>query len=581
MTDDKSPKSASDDSWRDTFMMTNDKETNFMYYLDKIPPKERAVLLKKLATAMGNEDTSAVKSRLATTFASAASEKTKDGDETEEQDDAKPPAMVSSSGLAPVTKIPARQLRTGLLISLVPRNDDDLSSLDVVLCKSDRGADAIARKKTRDKIVKALDPKLSANNISRIITATDASSFDIAADALAWQSHLQNIRKFCVQYDMVSLLQIPTGVDFTKPERVASATRFKDAINNWSSLEDETYFKWQEFIRRFGSPVEIESDSWLHDTLLLSMDETLHAKVESDISNISSSKLGAITTLRYIIKRMVIKNQESLDALENYIKTFDITKFLGENVPIACLCLKAVAKALGTNDLPKNVICKVLEGFSKSSTKSFNEFCASQIALRRGSLAQDIVRNTSLYSQLVSVLTDLENSYLELIGGNLWAGVGHPGLDQHGSSFVVTKENKAKALRDGMPWEEWVQKYAKCNHCSKIGHICPDCPLYLKAIASGAIKKPEYKPKGGDRRTPKKGSPQKGSPNTPRRNFLKDPKARAFLSAFQSFMCESDDSDDGDVNNEDNAVEDDDENVQEEDAEDLHGFLSMIGSLKD
>jgi hypothetical protein len=105
--------------------------------------------------------------------------------------------------------------------------------------------------------------------------------------------------------------------------------------------------------------------------------------------------------------------------------------------------------------------------------------------------------------------------------------------------------------------------------------------LYLKAIASGAIKKPEYKPKGGDQRTPKKGSPKTGSPNTPRRNFLKDPKARAFLSAFQSFMCESDDSDDGDVNNEDNAVEDDDENVQEEDAEDLHGFLSMIGSLKD
>ena len=278
---------------------------------------------------------------------------------------------------------------------------------------------------------------------------------------------------------------------------------------------------------------------------------------------------------------MVIKNQESLDALENYIKTFDITKFPGKNVPIACLRLKAVAKALGTNDLPKNVIRKVLEGFSKSSTKSFTEFCASQIALRRSSLAQDIVRNTLLYSQLVSVLTNLENSYLELIGGNLWAGVGHPGLDQHGSSFVVTKENKAKALRDGMPWEEWVRKYAKCNHCGKIGHIRPDCPLYLEAIASGAIKKPEYKPKGGNRRTPKKGSPKTGSPNTPRRNFLKDPKARAFLSAFQSFMCESDDSDDGDVNNEDNAVKDDDENVQEEDAEDLHGFLSMIGSLKD
>ncbi len=101
---------------------------------------------------------------------------------------------------------------------------------------------------------------------------------------------------------MVSLLQIPTGVDFSKPERVASATRFKDAINDWSSLEDDTYFKWQEFIRRYGSPVEIESDSWFEDTLLLSMDKTLHAEVESDISHISSSKHGSITTLRFIIR---------------------------------------------------------------------------------------------------------------------------------------------------------------------------------------------------------------------------------------------------------------------------------------
>jgi len=115
----------------------------------------------------------------------------------------------------------------------------------------------------------------------------------------------------------------------------------------------------------------------------------------------------------------VIKNQESLDALKNYIKTFDITKFPGKNVPLACLGLKAVARALGANDLPKNIIRKVLEGFSKSSTKSFNEVCASQIALRRGSLLQDIIKHTLLYTQLVSVLTDLENSYLELIGGQL------------------------------------------------------------------------------------------------------------------------------------------------------------------
>jgi hypothetical protein len=155
--------------------------------------------------------------------------------------------------------------------------------------------------------------------------------------------------------------KLSSGVDFSKPERVASATRFKDAINDWFSLEDDTYFKWQKFIRCYGSPVEIKSDSWFKDTLLLSMDKTLHAEVESDISHISSSKHGSITTLRFINRHMVIKNQESLDTLKDNIKTFDITKFPVENFPVACLRFKAVAKALGTDALPKISFAKFLK----------------------------------------------------------------------------------------------------------------------------------------------------------------------------------------------------------------------------
>ncbi len=76
----------------------------------------------------------------------------------------------------------------------------------------------------------------------------------------------------------------------------------------------------------------------------------------------------------------MVRNQEARDALETYFKTFDITKFPGANVPTACLCLKAVARALGENDLPTNLVRKVLEGFAKSSTKLFNKFFTNQIA---------------------------------------------------------------------------------------------------------------------------------------------------------------------------------------------------------
>jgi hypothetical protein len=62
---------------------------------------------------------------------------------------------------------------------------------------------------------------------------------------------------------------------------------------------------------------------------------------------------------------MVVQNQEAQDALQTYIKTFDITNFPSKNVPTPCLCLKAVAHALGDKYLPTNAICKVLIGFAK------------------------------------------------------------------------------------------------------------------------------------------------------------------------------------------------------------------------
>ena len=216
-------------------------------------------------------------------------------------------------------KAASHELKSGLLISLAPRNSKDLGAVNVILRKQDRGNDAIARKKTRDKVVKALEPKIAAGNISRMLTSNDAAAFDVAADALSWQTTLKGISRFCQQYDMMSILKIPQGVDFSQPQQVAGAVSFKDAIEDWKDINDKSYFKWQEFILSYSNAIEIESDNWLEEVLYLSMEKTLCAKVESDINSIPLHQRGSITTLRCIIKRMVIKNQEAKDALENYI----------------------------------------------------------------------------------------------------------------------------------------------------------------------------------------------------------------------------------------------------------------------
>jgi hypothetical protein len=85
----------------------------------------------------------------------------------------------------------------------------------------------------RDKVIKALKPKISAGNISHILTSVDASEYGIATDALSWHSSLKLIKKFCIQYEMISLIKIPQRVNLAQPYQVAKATLFKDAIDDW------------------------------------------------------------------------------------------------------------------------------------------------------------------------------------------------------------------------------------------------------------------------------------------------------------------------------------------------------------
>jgi hypothetical protein len=145
-------------------------------------------------------------------------------------------------------KIPSHQLQSGLQITLASHSDKDLGKVKVILHTQDCGDDPISCKKTRDKVVKSLETKISAGNISCMLTSVDAAEYGVAADALSWQAILKSIHHFCTQYDMTSLLRIPQGVDLSKPHCVAKATQFKDAIDDWQSLDDKDYFTWQEFL---------------------------------------------------------------------------------------------------------------------------------------------------------------------------------------------------------------------------------------------------------------------------------------------------------------------------------------------
>jgi hypothetical protein len=193
--------------------------------------------------------------------------------------------------------------------------------------------------------------------------------------------------------------------------------------------------------------------------------------------------------LRFIIKRMVIRNQEAWDSLEEYIKTFDICNFPGENVSMACLQLKAVVTVLG-DKLPSNAVGTLLEGFSCAFTKSFSSVCESKIAICSDSIYALLLKSVPLCNQVTSMLDDLEQKYQQLITAKKWEGIGHVGMnstnkssfnamanqddEEQGYAAYVKKTKSHKFLA----FKEWA-KLQKCNYCGNQEQVCPQCKKYL------------------------------------------------------------------------------------------------------
>ncbi len=104
----------------------------------------------------------------------------------------------------------------------------------------------------------------------------------------------ENLKRYCIQYNMNSILMIPQDVDYKNPATVSKARVFFNTIDDWKKLEDEDYLQWQEFVLLHGSSVEVKSDNWLEEALLLSMETTLRSKVESDMKRYGASQCGPL-----------------------------------------------------------------------------------------------------------------------------------------------------------------------------------------------------------------------------------------------------------------------------------------------
>ena len=195
----------------------------------------------------------------------------------------------------------------------------------------------------------------------------------------------------------------------------------------------------------------------------------------------------------------------------------------------------------------------------------------------RATFYKDALKNISLQTQLIDVLNDLENTYLELVGGKQWHGIGHAGMNQ-GSSFLTSKDDddaRALAAKLWIPWDEWVKINGVCHYCREKGHIHPKCPKYLADIASGKIKRNDIRDftRTGSR-TPGNGGKQRFN-----EKYKKSLKFKTLMAAFQAWS--TDDKDDDKNEDEEQVEAPQDNNADKDDDKEAFGFFLALASLKE
>jgi hypothetical protein len=227
---------------------------------------------------------------------------------------------------------------------------------------------------------------------------------------------------------------------------------------------------------------------------------------------------------------------------------------------------------------------------STASTDEFCQVCHTQIAMMNNSVLKSMMKATSLHKQLVSILSDLEVKYLELLGAKKWKGVGvnikHEVSAYTNQAFTCDEYHAyvVDAGKNALPFLEWV-KTAKCHHCGKTGHIRPMCPQYIDDIKTGKVVRPPFRRSRLPRRPPGKGpkggnEPPGGAPKASYKE--KHHKFRALLSKMSNLLESSDDGSDEDHDNDNNAGGEDQHDYADDNVDGASSaFFSSLGLSKE
>ena len=487
-------------------------------------------------------------------------------------------------------------LPTGLALRPTPRPAQylDYDHDRVVISRNNRGSNDKERAKIREICTKPISPLLDNSNVKKLLSNDPGTDnvYDIAEDAASWQDGVDSIHEHAVNFDFKPIFLIPSYFEVNNAHSIPINATFTNSILDHTKVTDVECYQWQEFLRRQGQTEDRTSDHWMEEKLWRSMSTTLLKEVRSDFKRLPKIQQGAVSLVRIIINRMVQDSQDSRRALEEYIKSFSVRNFPGEDVTMACLRLRAVANALGRDRLPADIVQRVLDGFSHASTPAFQHLCHTQVAMMSSSLIRNAIRREPLYTQLDNVLHDLEVRFMELRSGQNWLGVGHGTTNTsaftafHDASSSDSDDDKtagddiseyriykASSGNKSLPFDEWVRDKT-CRHCGEKGHIQGEhCPTYVRDVFAGRIQLPpprKHSFRGGRHKS--------RQPSTNRPSTRVDKPYKKF---FQAMMSAFEDYEGPNLSSGSTATNDASTTVTSSSPQDHSGFLAALGCPKE
>lgn len=471
------------------------------------------------------------------------------------------------------------ELESGLEILHRPRTEREAANVRI-LSKHERGYTQEARLKRKKVATAPLTDKLACSNVLSLLTSESLDEDALVKDNQNWQTSIRGLQMRLREHDMLGPFKIPTTF---LDDGTVIEDPFRNLFDDQSITEDEVR-RWQRVLLRKASQVDVESDQWAEILLDGSMTATLKQLVLDDFEELAEDERGAVTMAFFMVRNMRLSNQESIDGLQEWVRTFTILKFSGQNVNTACSHVRAVIKTLDSiGEIPANAMRCILDGFAAANTEEFKALCVQLAAADRSSVIRTNVEGMSMRKKIFSVLKDLDQTYRDLKAGHRWRGVSHDGAAY--SASLSTDDAQALAARRQLPYDLWVKR-AKCHNCGETGHIQKDCP-----------NKPSNSPadKSKDASRFARGSQRGGQRNDQRQGFCSkrqremERKAKKVYNAVLQQIQERDLSDDDEQEDKTSpranlaaAHEDDDGSVSDSSVGSLTAQISaMYAALKE